>query len=126
MNWHTKDINEVYEILNSSANGLSSEEAKRRLEEYGLNELKAKKKKTPFIMFFNQFKDLLIIILILSAIIAGSLGKPIDSLAIIAIVILNAIIGFLQEYRAEKALEALKRISTPTTNVIRDGKPTTI
>lgn len=126
MNWHTKSIDIIYDILNSSKNGISTSEAHNRLKEYGLNELKIKKKKTPFIMFLNQFKDLMIIILIISAIIASSLGKLVDSLAIVAIVILNAIIGFLQEYKAEKAIEALKKISTPITNVIRDGKPTTI
>ncbi len=126
MGRHTKDIDTIFNILNSSNNGISIHEAQNRLKQYGLNELKVKKKKTPFIMFLNQFKDLMIIILILSAIVAGTLGKPIDSLAIIAIVILNALIGFLQEYKAEKAIEALKKISTPITNVIRDGKPTTI
>lgn len=126
MNWHTKNINQIFNELNSSQNGLSLEEAKKRLQEYGPNELKAKKKKTPIKMFLNQFKDLMIIILIISAVIAGFLGKPIDSLAIIAIVILNATIGFLQEYKADKAIEALKRISMPSTNVIRDGKTITI
>lgn len=126
MNWHSKSIDETYKILNSNKNGLTSEEAKKRLEQYGKNELKAKKKKNPLKMFLNQFKDLMILILIISAIIAGSLGKPIDSVAIIAIVILNAIIGFLQEYRADKAIEALKQIATPHTNVIRDGKTNTI
>lgn len=109
MNWHTKSIDIIYDILNSSKNGISTSEAHNRLKEYGLNELKIKKKKTPFIMFLNQFKDLMIIILIISAIIASSLGKLVDSLAIVAIVILNAIIGFLQEYKAEKAIEALKK-----------------
>ncbi len=126
MNWYTKEIEEIYQTLNSTSYGLSYAEAKRRLEEDGLNELKAKKRKTPLIMILNQFKDLLIIILIISAIIAGTLGKPIDSLAILAIVVLNAIIGFLQEYKAERAIEALKKLSTPFTTVIREGKATTI
>lgn len=126
MSWHTKDIDEILNILNTTKTGLTKEEAKKRLAEYGLNELKSKKKKTPLIMLLNQFKDFLIIILIISAIIAGTLGKPIDSLAILAIVILNAIIGFLQEYKAEKAIEALKKISTPLTTVIRDGNPMSI
>lgn len=126
MNWHTKEIEEIFKILDTDINGLASEEAKRRLTYYGLNEIKSSKKKHPFSMFLNQFKDLMIIILIISAIIASILGKVVDSSVIIAIVILNAFIGFLQEYKAEKAIESLKKLAIPIVTVIRDGKTTNI
>lgn len=126
MNWHTKNIEDIVHKLGASIDGLTWEDAKIRLEKYGLNELKEKAKKTPFSMFLSQFKDLMIIILIVSATIAGFLGKPVDSLAILAIVILNALVGFVQEYKAEKAMEALKMMSTPNAYVLRDGQKTSI
>jgi Ca2+-transporting ATPase len=126
MRWHQKEINEVVEDLSSSLQGISSEEARKRLEEYGPNELIEKKKKTLFMMFLDQFKDFLIIVLIGAAIIAGTVGKPTDAAAILAIVILNAIIGFIQEYKAEQAMAALKKMAAPTALVLRNGTPTNI
>lgn len=126
MHWHQKDLNTVIEDLGTSAQGLSSEEALRRLREYGPNELIEKKKKTSFMMFLDQFKDFLIIVLIGAAIIAGTVGKPTDAAAILAIVILNAIIGFIQEYRAEQAMAALKKMAAPTAIVLRNGTPVNI
>lgn len=124
--WHQKNIDEIIKELQTSFDGLSSDEAKLRLERYGPNELKEEKRKTPFMMLLDQFKDLLIIILLIAAIIAGIVGKPIDVAAIVAIVILNAIIGFIQEYRAEKVMAALKKMAAPSATVLRDGLPTTI
>jgi Ca2+-transporting ATPase len=98
----------------------------RRLGEYGFNELKEKKKKTPFMMFLDQFKDFMILVLIAAAIIAGFIGDLSDTIAIVVIVALNAVIGFIQEYRAEKAMAALKKMAAPTTTVIRNGMPATI
>ncbi len=121
MHWHQKEIEQVLADLNTSLSGLSSTEAKRRLEEYGYNELKEKKKKHPIIMFLDQFKDFMIIVLIAAAFIAGIVGKPTDAAAILAIVILNAIIGFIQEYRAEKAMAALRKMAAPFCTVVRDG-----
>ncbi len=126
MRWHQKEINQVIEELGTSLNGLSQTEAQKRLEEYGPNELQEKEKKSPFIMFLDQFKDFLIIVLICAAVIAGVVGKPIDALAIIAIVILNAIIGFIQEYKAEEAMAALKKMAAPKSTVLRDGVPSNI
>jgi len=126
MRWHQKDIQGVIDDLTSSLQGLSSEEAVRRLEEYGFNELKEKKKKTPFMMFLDQFKDFMILVLIAAAIISGFIGEVSDTIAIIVIVALNAVIGFIQEYRAEKAMAALKKMAAPTTTVIRSGMPATI
>ncbi len=126
MNWHLKDIKEVFEQLQSSLNGLSSEEANKRLREYGTNELKEVKKKSPFMMFFSQFKDFMIMVLIAAAIISGIIGDLIDTLSIIAIVIVNSVIGFIQEYRAEKAMEALKKMAAPAALALRDSKPVTV
>ncbi len=126
MRWYLKSVNEVIEELNSSTQGLSLYEAQRRLQQYGPNELKEKKKKTPFMMFLDQFKDFMILVLIAAAIISGVIGEPSDTIAIIVIVILNAVIGFIQEYRAEKAMVALKRMAAPVATVIRDGKPANI
>ena len=126
MRWHQKDIQGVIEGLRSSLQGLSSEEAVRRLDEYGFNELKEKKKKTPFMMLLDQFKDFMILVLIAAAIISGFIGEVSDTIAIVVIVALNAVIGFIQEYRAEKAMAALKKMAAPTTTVIRNGMPATI
>jgi Ca2+-transporting ATPase len=121
MRWHQKDVNAVVEDLRTSLQGLSSEEARKRLEEYGPNELKEGKKKTPLGMFVDQFKDFMIIVLIAAAVIAGAMGEVADTIAIVVIVVLNAVIGFVQEYRAEKAMEVLKMMAAPTATVLRDG-----
>jgi Ca2+-transporting ATPase len=126
MRWHQKNINEVIDELKSSSEGISSEEALGRLKEYGPNELKEKKKKTPFMMFLDQFKDFMIIVLIAAAIISGFIGDITDTIAIVIIIVLNAVIGFIQEYRAEKAMAALKRMASPTATVIRNGFPENI
>ena len=121
MRWHQKETKDILDDLQSSSKGLSSEEAQRRLLEYGPNELKEKEKRTLFMMFLDQFKDFMILILIGAAIISGIIGEPSDTIAIAVIVILNAVIGFIQEYRAEKAMAALKRMSALTATVIRGG-----
>lgn len=122
MQWHNKEIKEVLEDLKSSTQGLSSEDAQKRLEEYGLNELLEKKKKTPLEMLLDQFKDFMIIVLIAAAIVSGVLGEAADTIAIVVIVVLNAILGFVQEYRAEKAMAALKKMAAQFATVIRDDK----
>jgi Ca2+-transporting ATPase len=126
MRWHQKDTNEILENLGSSLLGLSSEEALKRLDEYGTNEIKEKKKKTPLLMFVDQFKDFMIIVLIAAAFVSGIIGELSDTVAIVVIVALNAVIGFVQEYRAEKAIEALKRMAAPFATVLRDGAPANI
>lgn len=126
MRWHQKDINEVIGGLGTSIQGISKEEAQERLNEYGPNELREKKKKIPFIIFLDQFKDFMILILIAAALISGIIGEPSDTIAIIVIVLLNAVIGFVQEYRAEKAMAALKKMAAPEAIAIRDGIPVNI
>lgn len=120
--WHTLQSDEVISMLDSSPEGLSFEEVGGRLKEYGLNEIQERKRKSAFAMFFDQFKDFMIIVLIVAAMISGVIGEPVDTIAIIVIVILNAVMGFIQEYRAEKALEALKKMAAPYAVVIRGGK----
>ncbi len=122
MRWHQKTVEDVFEELNSSLKGISSEEAEKRLLEYGPNELKEKKKRTIFMIFLDQFKDFMILILIAAAVISGIVGDPEDTIAIIVIVLLNAVIGFVQEYRAEKALAALKKMAAHTALVLRGGE----
>ncbi|MEW6193031.1 MAG: cation-translocating P-type ATPase [Bacillota bacterium] len=125
--WHTMEVEQVLKELKTDLDGgLTPEEAKNRLERYGPNELRERKKKTPFMMFLDQFKDFMIIILIAAAVISGVIGEPADTIAIIVIVILNAVIGFVQEYRAEKAMAALKKMAAPTATVIRGGAPLSI
>jgi Ca2+-transporting ATPase len=126
MNWHQRDIKETIELLKSSSDGLSSAEADKRLQTYGPNELKEAKKRTLFMMFLDQFLDFMIIVLIAAAIVSGFIGELVDTLAIIVIVILNAVVGFIQEYRAEKAMKALKQMAAPSAVAIRDTKPLTI
>jgi Ca2+-transporting ATPase len=126
MRWHQKETKDILDDLQSSSKGLSSKEAQKRLLEYGPNELKEKEKRTLFMMFFDQFKDFMILILIGAAIISGIIGEPADTIAIVVIVVLNAVIGFIQEYRAEKAIAALKKMAAQIATVIRDGKPANI
>ncbi len=126
MRWHQKTFEDVIDELNTSLKGISSEEAQKRLLEYGPNELKEKKKKTPLMMFLDQFKDFMILILIAAALISGFIGELSDTIAIIVIVVLNAVVGFIQEYRAEKAMAALKKMAAPSATVMRNNMPETI
>ncbi len=126
MDWHRKETREVIERLNSSLQGLSNEEARKRVAEYGPNELREKKKKSPVMLFLDQFRDFMILVLIAAAVVSGVIGEASDTIAIAVIVILNAIIGFVQEYRAEKAMAALRKMASPTATVIREGVPANI
>jgi P-type Ca2+ transporter type 2C len=126
VNWHQLDIAEVSEKLQSSDAGLASAEAQRRYEQYGPNELIEKQRRSLWMMFLDQFKDFMILVLIAAAVVAGFLGEPVDSIAIAVIVTLNAVLGFVQEYRAEKAMAALKKMAAPSAVVIRDGQTASI
>ena len=126
MHWHQLELDKVIEVLKTSLEGLSSDDAKKLLEEYGPNTLKEKAKKTILALFLDQFSDFMILILIAAAIVSGIIGEPSDAMAIAVIVILNAVIGFVQEYRAEKAIAALKKMSASFATVIRDNKPADI
>ena len=124
--WYNVSAEEALKQLDSSADGLSSQEAANRLATDGLNELKEVKKNNAMHIFFNQFKSLIIWILIIAGIISGALGETIDAIAILSIVILNAMIGFYQEYSAEKSIEALKKMTAPQAKVKRDGQVVSI
>ena len=112
--------------LRSSLQGLTSEEAQTRLKTHGPNELVEKKKKTALMMFLDQFKDFMILVLIAAAVISGMIGEPADTAAIVVIVLLNAVLGFTQEFRAEKAMDALKKMAASFADVIRDNVRRTI
>lgn len=102
--------------------GLSEHEAKRRLIKYGYNELESKKKKAPVILFIEQFNDLMIWILIAATLVSALMGEIADAITIMIIVIMNAILGFIQEFRTEKSMEELKKLSSPMARAIREGK----
>ena len=122
MNWQCLPIEKIFELLSTSENGLSVQEAEIRLKEQGPNLLPEKAKASTLILFINQFKDLMVIILICAALISGFIGEITDSVIIIIIVILNATFGFFQEYKAGKALEALRKMDARQTLVKRNNK----
>ena len=127
-NWFNKEVNEVEKELKTNlANGLTPAEVEEKRNEYGFNELKAKKKKSLFVKFLEQFKDFMIIVLIIAAIVSGIVGYMegegiTDSIIILIVVIVNAIIGVVQENKAEKSLEALQKLSSHVAKVVRNGK----
>ena len=131
-NWFNKNVEEVEKELETDlSKGLSNEEVQKRREKYGLNELKAKKKKSLFQKFLDQFKDFSIIILIIAAIVSGVVGVAegegiTDTIIILIVVIVNAIIGVSQEAKAEKSLEALQRLTDHASKVIRNGEITVV
>lgn len=121
--WWLLSEQEIIPLLKTDSHkGLSNSEAKKRLQELGYNQLLEQKKISTFHLFFDQFSNLIVWILIFAAIFAGVLKEWIDALAIILIVILNALLGFFQEYKAERSLAALRKMITRTSKVIRDGK----
>ena len=122
MKWHTLQVGEVLRLLQTSFKGLSSEEAQKRLQKFGLNELKKEKRKSAIRLFLEQFVNVLIIILLIATVLSMAIGEVYDAIVIIAIVIACAVLGFFEEHRAEKALEALKKMAAPTATVLRDGR----
>ncbi len=120
--WHSRSAEEVLVQLGSTVFGLSSVEAARRLAESGPNELKEREAISPVQIFFSQFNSLIIWVLIAAAVISGLLGERMDAAAILTIVVLNAVIGFYQEFKAEKSIAALKKMTSPHATVRRDGQ----
>lgn len=122
MEYHLQSATEAAEALQTSPEGLTSDEARQRAQHYGKNVLEAKKKKTVWSMLFQQFTDFMILILIAAAVISGVIGEVTDTIVILAIVVINAIVGVVQEWRAEKAMEALESMASSNARVMRDGQ----
>ncbi|OPY24654.1 MAG: Copper-exporting P-type ATPase B [Methanobacterium sp. PtaU1.Bin242] len=122
MKWKKLSVDETLKALNSNKNGLTSSEAEKRLLEHGKNELVEEEKAGPIKLFLGQFKEILILILIIAAIAAYYVGDTLDAIVILIVVLINAVVGFIQEYRAEKAMEKLKGLISSEAVVIRDGK----
>jgi Ca2+-transporting ATPase len=120
--WHAMPVAEALKQLESNPQGLSREEAARRLERFGPNTLKEEKRISPWEILLAQFKNFLILLLIAATVISIFLGETLDAIVIFAIVIASALLGFYQEYRAEKALQALKAMASPTASVLRGGE----
>ena len=135
--WHTKSVEETLRDLNADGNGLTTSEVEARRKTYGYNELVEKKRITPLEILLNQFKDIFVMMLLVAIVLSliigwyksaggGSWEEYVDAITIGAIVVLNAVVGFVQEYRSEKAIDAMKRLAAPRAHVLRDGKLTTI
>ncbi|PZD93801.1 calcium-translocating P-type ATPase, SERCA-type [Paenibacillus sambharensis] len=121
--WHQMEAEALTEALGSNPQtGLAAGEAARRLEEQGRNELSEGKRVSPLTLFLNQFKDFMVLVLVGATLVSGLLGEYLDAVTIVAIIVLNGILGFVQEFRAEKSLRSLKELSAPTARVIRGGE----
>ncbi len=120
--FHLHDIEDVLNAFNTSRDGLDQEDASKRLEQTGPNVIKQAKKRSLFMMFLDQFKDPLVILLLIAAVVSQAIGEASDTIVILVIVVLNSLIGFVQEYRAEKAIDALKAMSSPHALVRRNGR----
>ncbi|MBU6996111.1 MAG: calcium-translocating P-type ATPase, SERCA-type [Theionarchaea archaeon] len=118
--WHTKELGQVFAELSSGKQGLTEEQAERRLEESGYNELRERKGRGIFSIFVEQFKDFFTGVLILATVVSFLLGETVDAYVILIIVFINAVMGLAQEYKAEKAIERLKELSSPSATVLRD------
>ena len=121
-NWHSLSAKEALDKLDSNPNGLTFQEAQKRITLFGPNELKKQKGKSPLKLLLGQFTDILMIILLIAIGLSFAVGEVTDAAIILAIVIASATLGFTQEYRSEKAVEALKKMTSPTASVLRDGK----
>ncbi|KEZ50036.1 calcium-translocating P-type ATPase, SERCA-type [Metabacillus indicus] len=127
MKWHEVKPEEVLESIHSSReNGLSEKDVQKRVRHHGFNELKEAEKPSAFLVFLEQFKDFMVLVLLAATLISGLLGEYIDAIAIIAIVLVNGILGFFQEQKAEKSLQALKEMSAPQVQALREGEWTRI
>lgn len=130
-NYYNKKVEELYKELNTSISGLTEEEASKRLERYGENKLAERKKKSNFIIFLNQFNDLMIILLIFASVFSAVISyiqkeSYADSIIILIIVVINATLSFIEVKKADKAIEELNKMFITNNNVIRDGKKETI
>jgi len=124
--WHSLESDDVLQQLESSITGLSNADAQKRLIEHGPNAIPEKRQRSLLIILLGQFADFMIIVLLMAALISGFIGELQDTIAILVIVLLNAIIGTVQEFRAERAVAALRAMSAPEAHVLRDGQAITL
>ena len=122
VNWYQKEVPELLAEFGTSLSGLSSSEASRRLLEHGPNELRAARRISPWVLLLEQFKNTLILILLIAVVLSAFMSHALEAVAIGVIVLFAVGLGFIQEYRAERAIEALKRMAAPTAAVIRHGE----
>ncbi len=122
MVWHNESTDDALKELSSSRTGLSGGDAEARLAKYGPNELRARKQVNPWQLLLVQFKNVLILTLVAATILSAFLGHGVEAVAIAVIIVFAAILGFIQEFKAEKAIEALKTMAAPEARVVRDGQ----
>lgn len=121
--WHQMDVDELQQVMRvHPQQGLTEEDAEERRKKSGWNELSEGAKISPFTLLLNQFKDFMVLVLLGATLVSGLLGEYLDAVTIIAIILINGVLGFVQEFRAERSLRALKQLSAPTSKVLRDGK----
>jgi Ca2+-transporting ATPase len=120
--WHTLAIETVFAGLKSTPAGLTAADAVQRLAEHGPNELQAAHRISPWMLLFEQFKNVLIVILLIATVLSAFLGHGVEAIAIAVIVLFAVLLGFVQEYRAERAIEALRQMAAPTATALRDGE----
>ena len=120
-NWYTLDADHALDRLQTSADGLSGPDARERLDRYGPNRLRERPTRNPWLVLLSQFTEVMVIVLMAATVISFFIGETTDAIMILVIVILNAVLGFTQEYRAERAMAALQQLSVPTVRVRRDG-----
>lgn len=126
LKWHALESGEVLDNLQTSKDGLSTKEAELRLQKFGFNELMGKKGVSVLQVFLGQFKDVFVVMLLAAILISVVVGEIVDASVILIIVALNAAVGFVQEYRSEKAMEAMKKMTAPKARLLRDGKEVTV
>jgi magnesium-transporting ATPase (P-type) len=124
-NWHSLDTSEVFRLLESDEDGLKGSEATQRLDRYGPNELPTVKGRGALMRFLAQFNNVLIYLLLAAALVTGLLGEWLDMGVILGVVLVNALIGFIQEGKAEKSLDSIRNMLAPSAVVLRDGKSRT-
>ena len=122
MNWYQSEIEEVFGNLDSSHEGLSDAKAKVRLSKYGPNKLAEQEQISKLKILIHQFTSPLIYILLIASFVTFLLSEYIDMAVILSVVVLNAVIGYLQEYKAERSVRALKQMVVPKARILRDGK----
>lgn len=124
--WHSIEADKALLYLKSSRSGLGTADAQQRLDVYGPNTLPEKQRRTLIMMLLGQFTDFMILVLLMAALVSGFIGEPQDTIVILVIVLLNASIGAVQEFRAERAVAALREMAAPDAHVLRDDQPITL